>query len=251
MIKANTQSWRSVNVSNMYTSGLNLDTDYGNTNLDSHMTRYTEWTAMSYLTNSIYGLCESSTSCTEIARNTSSSYISGMGDYKTNVSLSTTGNITGIYDISGSALEFVMGYLSETKGSSGFDTLPTDNKYTDIFTSSNTSTYNYSVITHINGQTSMNGVFGELLSDKTKTQSWYGDSASSVDSEHPWFRVGGLWGDGSFSGAFASGFDVGVAGPGFGFRVALSQNGNLKGFRLLDFITLSLKKEKLSKKKKN
>ena len=38
MIKPNTASWREVNVSNMYTSGLNLDTDYGITTLDSHMT---------------------------------------------------------------------------------------------------------------------------------------------------------------------------------------------------------------------
>ena len=146
MIKANTQSWRKAQVTNMYTSGLNLDTDYGITNLDSHMTRYTEWTAMSYLTNSIYGRCSDSETCTEVTINDNSSYISGEGDYKTNVNLSTTGNITGIYDISGSAYEYVMGYLSNTKGDSGFDTLPTDNKYTDIFTSSNTSKNYYSVI---------------------------------------------------------------------------------------------------------
>jgi len=222
MIKANTESWRSVKVTNMYTSGLNLDTDYGITNLDSHMTRYTEWTAISYLTNSIYGLCESSTSCTEVGVNTSSSYISGMEDYETNVNLSTTGNITGIYDISGSAYEYVMGYLSETKGSSGFETLPTDNKYVDAFTSSSTSTYNYSVITHINGITSMNGVFGELLSDKTKGTSWYGDSAYSVYSSVPWFNLGGGCNSGSGAGAFGSSYSVGDAIASGGFRVVLS-----------------------------
>jgi hypothetical protein len=222
MIKANTQSWRSVQVTKMYTSGLKLDTDYGITTLDSHMTRYTEWTAMSYLTNSIYGLCESSTSCTEVGVNTSSTYMSGMEDYKTNVSLSSTGNITGIYDISGSAGEYAMGYLSNTAGSSGFTTLPTDNKYTDIFTSSDNSIRNYSVITQINGQTTMNGVFGELLSDKTKTTSWYGDYAYSVGSSSPWFRLGGYHNNGSSAGAFGSTYDSGIAGAYRGFRVALT-----------------------------
>ena len=222
MIKANTESWRKVNVSNMYTSGLNLDTDYGITNLDSHMTRYTEWTTMSYLTNSIYGRCSDSETCTEITINDNSSFLSGEGDYETNVGHSTTGNITGIYDISGSAYEYVMGYLSETKGSSGFDTLPTDNKYTDIFTSNSTGTNNYSVITHINGQTSMNGVFGELLSDKTNERTWYGDFALSVVSESPWFRLGGYWSDGSVAGAFYSCNGNGRARVYYGFRVALS-----------------------------
>ena len=60
----------------------------GLTSLDSHMTRYTEWTAMSYLTNSIYGRCSDSETCTEITINDNSSYISGEGDYKTNVNLS-------------------------------------------------------------------------------------------------------------------------------------------------------------------
>ena len=223
MIKANTQSWREVNVSNMYTSGLNLDTDYEITNLDSHMTRYTEWTTMSYLTNSIYGRCSDSETCTEITMNDNSLFLSGEGDYKTNVGHSTTGNITGIYDISGSAYEYVMGYLSETKGSSGFDTLPTDNKYTDIFTSSDTSKSDYSVITHINGQTSMNGVFGELLSDKTKITSWYEDYAYSVKSWYPWFDLGGSIRDGSNAGAFgSSGLGNGLAYGSNGFRVVLS-----------------------------
>ena len=221
-IKANAQPWTYVDVYNSFNSGWNLDSNYGIINLDSHMTRYTEWTTMSYLTNSIYGLCKSSTSCTEVGANTSSSYMSGMGDYKTNANLSTTGNITGIYDISGSAWEYVMGYLSETKGNSGFDTLPTDNKYTDIFTSSNTSTDRYSVITHINGITSMNGVFDELLSDKTKKTSWYYDPAYSVYATYPWFRLGSHHGGGVGAGAFGSYYGVGGADSYGGFRVALS-----------------------------
>ena len=223
MIKPNVQSWRNVSVSNMYTSGLNLDTDYGITNLDSHMTRYTEWTAVSYLTNSVYGLCSSSTSCTEVTINTSSTYMSGMEDYKTNVNLSTTRNITGIYDIAGSAMEYVIGYLPNENWYSEFDVLPIDNKYTDVFTSSDTSKQNYSVITHINGQTSMNGVFGELLSDKTKTASWYNDFAYSVLTMAPWFVLGGsVHRDGYGAGAFASHITYGDAYSSSSFRVALS-----------------------------
>ena len=148
--------------------------------------------------------------------------MSGMGDYKTNTNLSTTGNITGIYDISGSADESVMGYLSNQKGSSGFDTLPTDNKYTDIFTSKNTSTGRYSVITHINGITSMNGVFGELLSDKIKYTTWYSDYAYFVYSTYPWFHLGGNHSNGSSAGAFGSNYYDGDASGYGGFRVVLS-----------------------------
>ena len=223
MIKANTQSWRKAKVTNMYTSGLNLDTDYGITTLDSHMTRYTEWTAMSYLTNSIYGLCESSTSCTEIARNTSSSYISGMGDYKTNVSLSTTGNITGIYDLSGGSWEYVMGYLSGFVGESGFDTLPINNKYADIFTTSDIGAVDYSAFTKINGISSMNGIFGELLLDKKQRYHWYNDYASGARMVAPWFMLGGSYSNEGSEGVFASSSNNGAYPYSYyTFRTALS-----------------------------
>ena len=230
-ITANVISWRNVQNVYMYTSSLNIDTLYGLTGLDSHMTRYTEWTTMSYLSNSIYGRCANATTCTEITINNppgcpEGCYLTGGGNYEINGNQSTTGNVYGIYDVNGGASEIVMGYLSGASGLYAYDgftssTIPTDNKYTDIFTSSNHSTYNYSVITGINGGTSMNGVFSELLSTKTSERSWFGDSAYFVDSSRPWFLLGGMWNDSIYAGAFSSSISGGSAAGGYGFRVAL------------------------------
>ena len=68
----------------------------------------------------------------------------------------------------------------------------------------------------------MNGVFGELLSDKTKYYSWYGDSAVSVYSTRPWFVLGGYHTSGSYADAFGSNNNIGNASGNYGFRVALS-----------------------------
>ena len=222
MIKPNTRSWRNVNVYNMYTSGLNLDTDYGIAYLDSYMPRYTEWTTVSSLTNSIFGKCSDYDNCAEVTRNNDSTYFSGAGDYEKNVNLSTTGNITGIYDLSGSAYEYVMGYASESRDDSGFTTLPTDNKYTDIFTVRNNSGYVYAIISGVNGSTTMNGIFGELLLDKTLTTSWYSDTAISINASDPWYILGGGYNSNAGAGLFASYYFVGRGNVNYGFRVALS-----------------------------
>jgi len=240
-IKADTTPWRNVQISNMYTSALDIDSTYSLSGMDSHMTRYTEWSAISYLSNSIYGLCTDATTCTEIALNIldeyvdsedyedDNSYLTGGGDYKTNVAQSTTGNIYGIYDMNGGAAEYVMGYLDEAENlytHSGFtdSTITTSHKYSDIFESSDNTDYTYASLSNVNGTTSMNGIFKELMTEDTYEgcTTWYGDAADSVGSGIPWFGVGAYWVIGSISGAFASSYNYGIASPGFGFRVVLS-----------------------------
>lgn len=96
---------------------------YGLKNVNTHMTRNSEWGALTYLTNSIYGNNQNNT---------------------------TTGNITGIYNITGNK-EFVildnesensLGYaLSETNNWTTDNTYPTtENLY---LTRGNNSIYNY------------------------------------------------------------------------------------------------------------
>ncbi|MDD5979902.1 MAG: hypothetical protein PUC23_02170, partial [bacterium] len=104
------------------------------TTLDTHMIKNNEWDAVAYLTQSIYGRCTSSTSCTKIGINNNTSYITGYGSpagteydinngtYETILGkdASTTGNIYGVYDMSGGAMEYVMGvYTDGTKNWSG------------------------------------------------------------------------------------------------------------------------------------
>ena len=102
-IVPNAESWRYIKVGNAFTNCLNMKSNsiYGLTSsTDSHLMKNSEWGAVTYLAVSQYGQTPT----------INSSEQSGNGDYKTNVSQSTTGNITGIYDMNGGAWEFVAAY---------------------------------------------------------------------------------------------------------------------------------------------
>ena len=90
--------WRNNTLSNHYQNIKKLGTDY-------NVIKNTEWGAMAYLTHSKYGLCVDS-KCKNI--DTNNTYISG-----NNIGDSTTNNMYGIFDISGSASEFVMASYGE------------------------------------------------------------------------------------------------------------------------------------------
>ena len=127
---------------------------------------------------------------------------------------STTGNITGIYDMSGGAYEYVMGYYSrasttwgatEFVNAAGFSSAP-DSKYYDDYTTANS-------LTACNG-----GVcYGHGLSEVSK---WYGDSALFVYASYSWFRRGGVSVAGTDAGAFH--FCYGDGDDGDGFRSVVS-----------------------------
>ena len=110
------------------------------------MLKNNEWGAVAYLTQSIYGRCSSSTSCSEVGINNNSSYVTGYGApagssssvtngaYNTNLGMdaSTTGNIYGVYDMSGGAYEYVMGNYNNTIKNAQFTTLP-NTKYYNVY----------------------------------------------------------------------------------------------------------------------
>ena len=75
-------------------------------NNNYHGIKNTEWGALAYLAHSKYGLCPSNL-CTDIESN--DKYLSG-----NNSKDSTTGNIYGVFDLSGSAKEFTMANISKT-----------------------------------------------------------------------------------------------------------------------------------------
>ena len=97
------------------------------------MMKNMEWGAVAYLKQSKYGL-----GTTDIAINDNSSFYTGGGTsdaYKTNVAQSTTGNIYGVYDMSGGAVESVMGNYNDIISMAGFSSMPAA-KYYDKYTSS-------------------------------------------------------------------------------------------------------------------
>ena len=101
-VQPNGWSWRCCTIGNMYDSAR-----YYSNNLNSHMLKNSEWGAVAYLAHSKYGRNK-----TEITINNSASYYTGGGNYKNNTNQSTTGNIYGIYDLSGGCREWVASYFN-------------------------------------------------------------------------------------------------------------------------------------------
>ena len=205
-VKPGISSLRSITVSSMYSTGqLFRSTDYLTTNgvstVDSHMMKNIEWGAVAYLKQSIYGL-----GITDITINNNSSYYTGGGtgtSYKTNTGQSTNGNITGVYDMSGGAWDYVMGNYNKTAGSSGLTVSGIPAEHIDIYSGTSVS--------------------ASHLGDATgETAGWYSDYANFVYSSRPWFGRGGGYVDGDNAGVFGFSYRKGDSSSLGGFRVALS-----------------------------
>ena len=206
-VKPGVSSLTNITVANMYNTGkLFRSTDYITSNginqSDSHMMKNIEWGAVAYLKQSNYGL-----GITDITIN-SGGTITGGGSgtsYKTNTGQSTTGNITGVYDMSGGAWEYVMGNYNKTAGSSGLNVSGIPAEHIDIYSGTSVS--------------------ASHLGDATgETAGWYSDFASFVYSSNPWFARGGVY-SGDYAGVFYFGYCAGGGSSGHGFRVALSTTG--------------------------
>ena len=256
IIKPNVYSWRNMTVGNMFKNSYDYKRD-----LDSHMMKNTEWGAVAYLQHSAYG------SQASVRINNNSAFITGYAGteeptkgYNSGTSIagnrvestslgvdgtytvnylnansgvaSTTGNKTGIYDMSGGAWEHVTGYTigATTVGGSSeitslysnFFTDSTYTKYWDKYTSTTNTNYNYRLLGDATGE------MGPFASEKDpdggtrNKSSWYGDYANFVASFSPWFLRGGLWYDGSESGAFAFYYSTGGSITIGSFRVVLT-----------------------------
>ena len=82
IIKPNVTSLRYNSVSNFFFASRSMEqtgNSFGfvSTEVDTHMSKNNEWGAVAYLTQSIYGRCISSTTCTEVYINNSSGYYTG------------------------------------------------------------------------------------------------------------------------------------------------------------------------------
>ena len=197
IIKPNVTSLARSNVSNFFYASRSMEqanNSFGfvSTEVDTHMSKNNEWGAAAYLTQSIYGRCTSSTTCTEVGINNNGSYKTGYGakagssDSVTNGAYnttlgkdaSTTKNIYGIYDMAGGRYEYVMGVYNNAKSSSGFNSLP-DSKY-----------YNNYTTTEYQGH----ALYG--------TKGWYYDGNDVLDTSKSWYARGGGYNNGASAGVF-------------------------------------------------
>ena len=200
IIKPNSYSWRNSTVMNMFTASYNYKRA-----MNSHMMKNIEWGAVAYLKQSIYGLGITDITNNASSTHSSSSYYTGGGSgtsYKTNTGQSTTGNITGVYDMTGGAFEYVMGNYNKRAGSSALTVSTVPNEHIDIYSGTSEA--------------------ASHLGDATgETAGWYGDFAGFVNSSNPWFRRGGYY-NATFPGVFLFDKSTGEDRYDNAFRTVLS-----------------------------
>ena len=213
---------------------------------DSHMLTNMEWGAVAYLTNSNYGRCSGGT-CTEVTINNCSTYVTGIGadtvdagqssttcttdankyNGAKGVLASTTGNVYGVYDMSGGAYEYVMGNESSTA-----DTYTFYSSNAGFASSwySNYSNQKY-VNTYANGSTytdqtaynraRLGDATGEVVSSTGGSGGWYSGYAYFPSSNNSWFERGGRYNYSYTAGVFYFYRRNGGAVSGFSARAAL------------------------------
>ena len=221
-------------------------TSTGVSEVDAHMMKNTEWGAVAYLKQSKYGL-----GTTDIGLNNydSSPYLTGCGStsgssfsttcnaYNTTNGMlaSTTGNITGIYDMSAAMGTYVMGVMQDNTGTntpmSGSSSSYNSGFTGKIYDSGNFTQYSgvafpnskyYDLYAY--GGTSYTYDTRRILGDATgEVNGWYGDIARFVYSDYPWFVRGRSGGGGpSRAGVFTFDGFYGSPNPNFAFRSVLA-----------------------------
>ena len=270
-IKPNVNSWRGIQVANAFYTSYDYKRE-----MNSHMMKNTEWGAVAYLQHSKYG------SMSRVRVNNNSNYETGYAavneptcgytadnrecnkygvteditkPYNTSIGYlaSTTSNISGIYDMSGGAWEYVMGVMLDKSGkpmsgrnskynsgfngtfgcptcdsdTSGLTSLTTgkdfpDARYYDAYAySSSDETYNRRILGDATGEM---GPFAMATYGTQRRQigSWYADEAFFAYYRDPWFIRGGSMGIGSMAGIMGFTFNAGNSITSLGFRVVLA-----------------------------
>ena len=225
---------------------------------DTHMMKNMEWGAVAYLSHSKYGINKEininnsssfytgrsggnvggqtpingtytdQTSTTQYNSYGFYTYDGYLLNYNTNTKsstkdmtkiASTTGNIYGIYDMSGGAYEYVMGNIVSNDGTtmmSGYST-SINSGYTGIIYDSGSYT-SYTGISYPEnkyldkysfGTSSTQRIrskLGDALKEvyNTENYGWYTDGSYLAYSSFPWIRRGGYYSSGSIAGVFYS-----------------------------------------------
>ena len=237
-VKPNNTSLRNINVATMFDLALNYESS-----LNSHMMKNTEWGAVAYLSHSIYGINKEININNNIERITGYSAVEGTDqsscpgtsgndsnitlayNTKTGYKASATGNISGIYDMSGGMSEYMASYVEGYLGNSGLsqsiiDTYPT---YIDIYnSSSNMITYNYRILGDATGEMGPFEDYEDKDGISRHHNSWYADDSDFISSSESWFNRGGNRNIGVLAGQFYFARNTGASQGYIGFRLVLA-----------------------------
>ncbi len=256
-ISPNVRSWRCITIGNSFTairkmesnsvygwptaSGLKEDGTYtnDNNNIDAHLMKNSEWGAVAYLSKS---QCGKNTE--EIMRNNDRNYTTGcaansatqggtdgcQNAYHTpnGVKASTTGNIYGIYDISGGSWEMISAYVDnghDNLRNYGSSIIYAVSKYKDVYLKGSTDEQvnNYGLAINQKGD----AVY-ETSNNIGGSYAWFNYDSYMPTAGGPWFIRGGHWANIGTAGAFSfGGTNGGVYSNDSGFRPVLVVNAGL------------------------
>ena len=184
------------------------------------MMKNDEWGAVAYLSRSKYGTNK------EVTINSNSSYYTGGGTGNayatTNTAQSTTGNVWGVYDMSGGAWEYVAAYVNNGKANLtnyGKSLVNGDPKTKNVYSkaSSEDQTNNYNANAGVYGD----AVYETSANVNSSNGSWYGDYSYFPYASDPFFRRGGSYNNGSHAGVFSFSINDGASNSLISFRPVL------------------------------
>ena len=240
------------NISRVLTESGNIYGLKGDT--DSHLMKNSEWGAVAYLSQSAYGFIGAGN--TDITINSKTMNNGGVSTSKADgnalasvyavtgynnnnkewndggENASTTGNIYGIYDMSGGVWERTPAYVANGNGSlksygasisyNGNTMKTASTKYTTVYPHDGTGTMDdisnasHTANTKIYGD----GVL-ETSTQGTGSKSWNGDYSTFPATSSPFFIRGGRWDNGGSAGVFAFYRNYGHSIYSGGFRPVL------------------------------
>ena len=249
-VKPNMTSLRSTTVGAFWNAFYNYKRG-----LDSHMIKNTEWGAAAYLSHSAYGIGNEininnnsayKTGYSAAANTDQSSYTGTSGTKEvtdddgpavtqpynsaTGYLASTTGNITGIYDMSGGAWEYVAGYVDgygvTSSGSVVSGLIATDLAKTQYFDkydkASGWTTFSKRILGDATGEMGPFYYYMDKDGNNRIHNGWYADSSGFVEPTYPWFSRGGVLNYGVLAGLFYFGRHTGGASGDLGSRLVLA-----------------------------
>ncbi len=224
IIKPNVYSWRNITVYKIFMNAYNY-----NRTLDSHMMKNTEWGAVAYLSHSNFGTNK------EVNINNNSSFLTGYSavigtdqttfpgksgtettvtqpyNKETGYLASTTGNISGIYDMDGGCHEYLATYMDQygvknvDNVQSGFsDSDLTQYKdYLNMYGSNSTETsYQNRILGDAIGEPGPFYYYKDGDNTFRYHNAWYTDFTVFIEPKNPWLHRGGYHTDGAVAGQF-------------------------------------------------
>ena len=221
--------------------------DYGITNgMDARIIKNVEWGAVLYLAHSVYGVCDNK-ECMNVYYNNSTKFYTGRSSGNNNINdvndsgtfsydgyiindnntksskrdfsklASTTGNITGVYDMSGGAMEIVMSnYVTESfalNSGSSLDNWNIDKKLSEKY---------YELYSYVSDSSNSNSYYKTRLGDATSELTINGNPWNNVlksltgNKNYPWVIRG------FGNNMFGYGFSNGSANEKYTFRSVIS-----------------------------